>query len=149
MVNKLTSFLLGILVVAGFTLWYTNRPTQASPDMFDLINTVREKSGMHILLRNRMLDESARERACDMVVWNYVGHTDSQGNDPWPVMERHGYIPKTAGENIIKSAALTDEERMKKFMNSASHSANILNGQFTEVGIGRCGDIVVQHFGRR
>lgn len=115
--------------------------------MIDLVNGERQKIGLNKLTENGLLDVSARNKACDMGNKNYFEHTSPEGNEPWVFIKKTGYYYSFAGENISRGNDI--EKAMIDFMNSKEHKDNILNPNYKEIGIGVCGEYLVQHFASR
>jgi uncharacterized protein YkwD len=66
---------------------------------------------------------------------NFFSHTGLDGSQPWDRAQREGYNYSYIGENIAagnSDAAST----MTQWMNSTGHRENILNPNFTQIGIG-------------
>jgi uncharacterized protein YkwD len=88
----------------------------------------------------------------DMVENNYFDHTNLAGESPFVRMQLAGYTYAAAGENIAagnNTAAAT----MGQWMGSDGHCANIMNPNFTEIGVGYFqgggyGHYWTQNFGR-
>ena len=118
-----------------------------TPSMLQLINVERVKDGDQPLTVNQDLVESATAKACDMRDKEYFDHKDPQGNAPWHFFKEAGYIYEVAGENLAIGYD-NPVEAMNALMNSPKHRDNILGDDYTEVGIGYCGDYTVQHFGK-
>lgn len=114
--------------------------------MVGLINSERAKFNLTKLKENPMLDKSATAKACDMNEHNYFSHTDDTGQLSWHLMTEAGYKIETVGENLAKDYT-DDTKAMIDLMNSPTHKANLTDPRFSEVGIGRCGHYIVQHFG--
>ena len=69
-----------------------------------------------------------------MAAKGYFAHTSPDGHDPWYWFTREGYAYTYAGENLavdFTDSAIVEEA----WMNSPEHRANLLNGNYTEVGI--------------
>lgn len=116
--------------------------------MVDKINYERTVAGVEPLIENKLLDQSAKAKACDMVEKKYWSHYSPDGVSPWKFIEDAGYKYITAGENLIRNVE-SDEDGMRLIMNSVAHKNNVLKPTYKNVGIGRCGNIIVQHFGRQ
>ena len=78
---------------------------------------------------------AARVHSKDMVDRNFFDHTNPDGEDPFDRMARAGYSFSTAGENIA-SGSQSAQDTMTLWMGSAGHCANIMNPNFTEIGVG-------------
>ncbi len=145
--KMITSILLFLAVYFGTTN-YALANGAATDQMVVLINSQRQAAGITALIENPRLDESARKKACDMRDRNYFAHLSPDGKMSWELILKSGYYYRFAGENLGRDFG-RDEDAMAKFMGSETHKANILGKQYREVGIGRCGVFIVQHYGKR
>lgn len=78
---------------------------------------------------------AARIHSKDMDERSFFDHTNPSGESPFDRMGLAGYSYFTAGENIAggsPDAAGT----MDQWMNSDGHCSNIMNPDFTEIGVG-------------
>lgn len=117
-----------------------------TPNMVDLINMAREQDGEAKVSENMELDTSAKAKACDMRDRHYFEHNDPQGKTTWHFFTDAGYTYSYAGENLAIGYH-TMSSAMYALLLSPEHRENILDPHFTEVGIGVCGEYIVQHFG--
>src|SRR3989344_5239355 len=102
--------------------------------LVDLANADRGANRLASLSINPLLEEAARLKAEDMVSKGYFAHTSPEGITPWYWFSRAKYTFAYAGENLAIN--FNDSSAVNTaWMNSPSHRANILNGNFTEVGI--------------
>lgn len=101
----------------------------------DLVNAERAKVGLAPLKLNTSLANVAKVKAEDMRDNNYFSHNSPQYGSPFDMMKSFGIQYSYAGENIA-AGQKTPEEVMKSWMNSPGHKANILNKNFTEIGVG-------------
>lgn len=102
--------------------------------LVDLANEDREDEGLSQLTVNPVLAEAARMKAEDMAEYEYFAHTSPSGINPWYWFYRAGYEFVHAGENLAVNF-VDSEDVEQAWMDSPGHRANILNGNFTEVGI--------------
>jgi len=104
-----------------------------------LINDHRSLSGLAPLSVSSSLSSAAAYHSIDMAAKGYLDHTLIDGTTVQQNMANFGYQGGASGENI---AAGTDTavEAMQTWQNSADHNANMLNGQFGAIGIGRAYD---------
>lgn len=102
--------------------------------MLDLVNQERAKAGVKPLQMDSKLVELARLKSQDMIDKNYFAHTSPTYGDPFQMMRSFGVTYTTAGENLAGNPSLTGAHT--SLMNSPGHRANILNPDFTHVGIG-------------
>ena len=115
-------------------------------NMIALLNYERAKIDLPPLVESSKLNATALEKACDMVEREYFDHVDPDGREAWHLYAAKGYQYLFAGENLIEGYA-TDQQALQALLESERHRANIFSTQFEDIGIGRCGDFVVQHFG--
>lgn len=110
-------------------------------------NEERAKVNLPPLRLNKKLAESARVKACDMVDKDYWAHSAPDGITPWDLIQDQNYCYIVAGENLAKN--FNDENKIvAAFMASPKHKDNIVNKNFEEIGVGRCGKFVVFHYSK-
>lgn len=120
-------------------------PTQPSSNATDvnafeqevvkLTNAERTKAGLAPLQTDTKLMAAAREKSQDMQSNNYFSHTSPTFGSPFDRMKALGISYKSAGENIAKGQR-TPQEVVQAWMDSPGHRANILNADFTHIGVG-------------
>lgn len=114
-------------------------PLTASSDFVNevvrLTNVIRAENGLAPVTLNSELQAAASDHSDDMAVRDYFGHVNLDGQQPWDRALEAGYDYQTVGENIA-AGQLTPAEVVQAWYESASHRENILNGDFTEIGIG-------------
>ena len=77
----------------------------------------------------------ANIKSRDMIEKGYFDHTSPTYGSPFDMMKKFNISYNTAGENIAMGQR-TPSEVMTDWMNSSGHRANILNSNFTELGVG-------------
>ena len=102
--------------------------------MLDLVNSERVKAGLAPLIADAQLVRLARLKAADMIQNNYFSHNSPTYGSPFDMMKAAGVSYRYAGENL--AGAPTVEMAHNSLMNSPGHRANILNANFTKIGIG-------------
>lgn len=104
--------------------------------IFELTNEERKKVGASALILNPALSRIARAHSANMARQGKLEHKlDDKSVDDR--LREGGYRYLEAGENLAwgeKGAALPDI--MKDWMESKGHRANIVDKDFTEIGIG-------------
>lgn len=100
-----------------------------------LVNVERSKRGLSELSFNTQLSNVATLKSQDMINKNYFSHTSPTYGSPFDMMKQFNISYKTAGENIAKGQK-TPEEVVNAWMNSKGHRENILNENFTDIGVG-------------
>ncbi|WP_156291723.1 CAP domain-containing protein [Oceanobacillus salinisoli] len=108
---------------------------QFEQEVVDLTNQERAKYGLSPLQVDIELSKVAREKSRDMAVNNYFDHNSPTYGSPFDMMKSYGVSYQTAGENIAKGQR-TPAEVVNAWMNSDGHRANILNENFTHIGVG-------------
>ncbi|MFI0897796.1 CAP domain-containing protein [Streptomyces sp. NPDC020983] len=102
--------------------------------ILSLVNQERSTAGCKPLTASSALDGLAQAFSDDMAARGFFDHTDPDGDDPWDRAKARG-ITDLGGENIAKGQA-TAEAVMTAWMNSPGHRANILNCDYTTLGVG-------------
>ncbi|GAB3042673.1 CAP domain-containing protein [Virgibacillus ainsalahensis] len=108
---------------------------QFEQEVVELTNEERAKQGLSPLQIDTELSEVAREKSRDMAGSNYFAHNSPNYGSPFDMMQSFGIDYRTAGENIAKGQR-TPAEVVDAWMNSEGHRANILNGDYTHIGVG-------------
>ncbi|OEH92480.1 CAP domain-containing protein [Bacillus solimangrovi] len=109
--------------------------SQFEKEVVDLTNAERAKNGLAALEIDEELSKVARAKSADMQSNKYFDHNSPTYGSPFDMMKQFGISYKTAGENIAYGQK-TPQEVVNAWMNSEGHRKNILNGQFTHIGVG-------------
>ncbi|MFI5713614.1 CAP domain-containing protein [Kribbella sp. NPDC051620] len=107
----------------------------AEAQVLQLTNQERAKNGCGPLRTNSALTKAADLHATDMVVHHYFDHNSQDGRSPFDRMKAAGFKGGAMAENIAvgyKSAAAV----VDGWMHSEGHRKNILNCDYTMIGIG-------------
>jgi uncharacterized YkwD family protein/spore coat assembly protein SafA len=99
------------------------------------VNAQRSRYGLPALSYNWQLARMARIKSQDMINKNYFSHTSPTYGSPFDMMRSFGISYMAAGENIAMGQRNATEV-MNAWMNSSGHRANILNSNFTQIGVG-------------
>jgi uncharacterized YkwD family protein len=108
--------------------------TAKEQQMVNLVNQERAKVGLKPLAVDMTLVKLARQKSQDMIDKNYFGHQSPTYGSPFDMMKAAGVTYRAAGENL--AGASTVDKAHVNLMNSSGHRANILNANFTHIGIG-------------
>ncbi len=103
--------------------------------VIELTNAERRKNGLSDLKADASLSNVARDKSKDMQTNNYFSHTSPTHGSPFDMMRDYGISYNTAGENIAMGQR-SPEEVVQAWMDSEGHRKNILNGEFTHIGVG-------------
>ena len=117
--------------------------------MLILINNERTKAGLAPLKMDILIRNVARTHSMDMLRNGYFSHDDLSGKTPLERMNDANVIFNGGGENL--ALAPTMNLAQIGLMNSESHRENILDPQFTRIGIGvidagKYGKMITQNF---
>ncbi|WP_341350040.1 MULTISPECIES: CAP domain-containing protein [Caloramator] len=104
-------------------------------EVIRLVNVERAKVGLKPLSENVKLSKVARIKSQDMINKKYFSHYSPTYGSPFDMMKKFGIRFRAAGENIAMGQK-TPKEVMNAWMNSAGHRRNILNPNFTQIGVG-------------
>ncbi len=115
---------------------------EVEKEIHRLVNAERTKQGLSTLKSDIRLASIARAHSQDMLTNDYFSHTDLSGCGSSCRMSNAGYAWSAAGENIYTMTgysmgpAAAARHMVDGWMDSPGHRANILNGTFTNHGIG-------------
>ncbi|WP_217586033.1 SafA/ExsA family spore coat assembly protein [Lentibacillus saliphilus] len=127
-----------------------SQASSAAGEVIKLTNAERAKHGLSPLKADWQLSRVARYKAWDMHDKNYFSHTSPTYGSPFDMMKAFGINYRSAGENIARGQR-TPREVVNAWMNSSGHRANILNANYTHIGVGyaESGNYWVQMFIRK
>ncbi|MFF9201321.1 CAP domain-containing protein [Streptomyces sp. NPDC014986] len=113
-----------------------NVPAEAAAgaEVLRLVNAERAKAGCGPVAADGALTDLATAFSADMAQRDFFDHTDPDGDTPWDRARTAG-VGNLGGENIARGQA-DAEAVMEAWMNSPGHKANILNCDFTTLGVG-------------
>jgi uncharacterized YkwD family protein len=125
----------------------TDTSTQATfeTQVFNMVNQERSNAGLNALTIDTPLADMALVKAKDMYNNNYFDHNSPSYGSPFDMMKTYGIQFTYAGENIAKGQQ-TPQEVMTDWMNSQGHRENILNPNFTKIGVAFYNGEWVQEF---
>ena len=106
-----------------------------------LLNQERADHGLKAFTQSAILDRAADDYAADMVKRRFFDHVSPGGGTMMDRIKAAGWSPSgswSAGENIAwgSGSLATPASIVNGWMHSAGHRANILNGSFSQIGIG-------------
>lgn len=97
-----------------------------------IVNAKRAEAGLGSLTMNYTLVSAAKVRAVETV--QSFSHTRPNGSSCFSAIDEAGAAYSGAGENIAAGQVSADSV-MNAWMNSEGHRANILDGNYTQIGI--------------
>lgn len=98
-------------------------------------NQYRADNGLATLAMNDLLVKAAQNKTDDMFKNQYFEHVSPSGVTPAQVVTSAGYKYNLTGENLALGDFKDEKDLVDAWMNSPGHRANILNKDFTEIGI--------------
>jgi len=109
--------------------------TAYEQEVIRLVNEIRVKNGLKPLTYNWELSRVARYKSQDMKDNRYFAHNSPVYGTPFQMIRNFGISFRSAGENIARGYA-TPQAVVNGWMNSSGHRANILNANYTKIGVG-------------
>lgn len=97
-------------------------------------NKERKSLGLEPLVINEELNQAALAKAQDMFNDQYWAHIAPDGKQAWDFIKEANYVYKYAGENLARDFK-TNDEVVEAWMASPSHRENIVNKDFTQMGL--------------
>jgi uncharacterized YkwD family protein len=110
-----------------------------------LVNRERAKAGLSPLAYDKALSAMAMDKAKDMYHNRYFSHNSPTYGSPFDMMRSYGISYSYAGENIAMGQR-SPQEVMNAWMNSPGHRQNILNPNYTKIGVAYYNGEWVQEF---
>jgi len=129
---EIITFLLPTLVHLNTT---GNMATVLPAVLADLTNEERESQNLATLTVSPILNKAAEMKAEDMATKGYFAHTSPEGKTPWYWLQQVGYKYQYAGENLAINFS-DSKDVTNAWMASPTHRANIVKGNYTEIGTG-------------
>ncbi|GAB7089606.1 CAP domain-containing protein [Marinifilum fragile] len=123
--------------------------------LIDLVNEVRASGTtcgntyyppVDAIVWNNKLEQAAVNHSKDMHENNFFSHESPDGSTLTKRLREVCYNYSKAGENIAKGY-LNEQQVLNGWLVSEGHCANIMNGNFKEMGEWRVGNYWTQNFG--
>ncbi|HYW18343.1 MAG TPA: CAP domain-containing protein [Nodularia sp. (in: cyanobacteria)] len=108
---------------------------QFDQTVLDLVNQYRAQNNRQSLTLSQKLDQGADKYANRMATGDFFAHNDPNGSTAFTRITAEGYNYTAAGENIAAGQS-TAEQVVQAWIDSPGHRANILNANFTHMGLG-------------
>ena len=99
----------------------------------ELVNAERAKEGLAPLTIDKKVQAAAQVRAVE--IKTSFSHTRPNGSSFATTLKEQGVTYRRSGENIAWGQR-TPKEVVNAWMNSSGHRANIMNKNFTKIGVG-------------
>lgn len=126
----------------------TSAYTSEEALMLELVNAERAKNGLKALQPMSELDKLARMKSQDIIDNDYFSHTSPTYGSFYNMVYNAGIRFYSVGENL--AMARSARHAFMLFLGSSGHRKNILNPNFTHIGLGvvpyKYGVVVTQLF---
>jgi len=159
---KFTKYIQALLITVaimsgGCEDQYLDAP--ANPDKEKLLRLVNEVRAtgcncgndyyppVNAVVWNEQLEEAAQKHSTDMKKHKDLNHEGSDGSSAGDRINATGYSWNTYGENIAVGYP-TEEKVIQGWLQSIGHCKNIMNGNFTQMGVATSGAYWTQVFAR-
>ena len=110
--------------------------SQYANEVLNLVNAYRAADGIPALVLDENLCNAANMRSIEMDYGNYFEHARKDGSSCFSVLGQCGITSfRTCGENIA-AGQRSPSEVVESWYNSPGHKANMLNAEFTKMGLG-------------
>lgn len=136
-------FLLSVISLLIFASPQTPKKAATVPktdaigkELWNLINKERGLLNLPLLEFSSALSEMARQHSLDMAHQGEPSHLSSSGKTLTDRLEDAGLFYVNAGENVAFSETFVAEFIHKELFESREHRENILDPDFTQIGIG-------------
>jgi len=113
-----------------------SRDEQVAEAMYDKLNSIREKHGLHKLERSKKMELMALANSKKMKARHTVGHFAHRG---WEIA---AYAPRSPGETPEQTA----DRALRMWMHSPAHRRIALSSRIHEMGAGVAGAGDTMHF---
>lgn len=128
--------------------------TEQANKIISLTNNIRTNLNLAPLRKNNILTEAALNKAQDMIINQYFAHVGPDNKSLRNWLYSAGYNFQVAGENLAMGFSGADQV-VNAWTNSETHYANIIDPDFTEIGVAAVsGDykgyettLIAQYFG--
>lgn len=107
-------------------------------EYIQLTNDYRQENGLQPLKQNDKLTKAANEKLKSMIKEGYFSHTSPGGKDAGNFIAESGYSTPEGGTKVGEnlSRAYNDNwDTMEEWKKSESHNANLINPNYTEIGM--------------
>ncbi len=119
-------------------------------------NNRRKENNLSPLEENIKLNEAAKAKVLEIFKSQYSGDGSSSDKGPAELAKDAGYDYLVIGENAALGSPENDKKLTEAWMRSIEHKANILNDQYTQIGVavekglyeGKSVWVAVEEFGR-
>ena len=124
-----------LFLIPEFNAHASEKQSLITPSaIIELTNKERSEANLVNLTQNEILAGAAMKKAEDILDNDYFAHTTPSGKPFYAWVHEAGYVYKSAGENLAISF-IKSEDVVNAWMSSPLHKENLLDPQFTEIGV--------------
>lgn len=123
-----------VFILLIFVLYSSVSASSNTDKIYKLSNSLRFSEGQNNLSVDSNLEKAAYLRAQDMFQKQYFDHFTSNGLSPWEAIKITGFDYSFAGENLAIGYQ-SEEKAFKAWVNSPSHFKNIIDPDYTSIGV--------------
>ncbi len=109
--------------------------TSFEKEVVELVNKERQQRGYSSLQIDLNVTQVARKKSADMRDNGYFSHQSPTYGSPFDMLKKEQIRFTMAGENIA-AGQRSPSQVVRDWMNSEGHRKNILNPDFTHIGVG-------------
>ena len=103
-------------------------------EVVKIVNKERASRGLQVLEQDPYLNQLATVKLNDILTRNYFDHNSPYYGYPWEMANYFDYEFRSLGENLARNLS-TPTTVMEGWMASTKHKANILKGNYTNIGV--------------
>lgn len=108
---------------------------ESTTGLLSSINSIRSANGLPPVAADDSLNAAAQGHSTWLAQNNKSGHDGQGGSNPGTRIYNAGFTGSTVAENVAVGLPTTGEA-IDGWMNSPGHRENILNPEFTKIGVG-------------
>ncbi|MEA5543122.1 CAP domain-containing protein [Limnoraphis robusta Tam1] len=110
-------------------------PSSWVSEVIELTNNFRQNNGLQPLMFNSQLGNAAQQHSENMAFQDFFSHAGLDGSTASSRAQAQGYPSSFVGENI-GAGYLSPEDVVQGWIESLGHRENLLNPNYTEIGVG-------------
>ena len=114
----------------------SNSNSAVYQELLGYVNKLREEEGSSVLVLDNTLSVAATTRAIEMAWANKFSHSRPNGTSYFTIISEYNIQAYAVGENIA-AGQTTAKAVLNTWNNSKGHHANMVNKNFTKIGIGK------------
>lgn len=123
-------------IIGPFNKNIDNATVLVKDNIIKITNDYRLNNNLIILTEDELLNKIANEKLEDMIKYNYFEHISPiDGKDISWFAQINNYIYLFIGENLAMGDFFDEKDLVDAWMDSQGHRENILNSDYTQIGV--------------